>query len=172
VANWHLALLPPVRDVEPAFSWLVRCPHVCSSSYQMVPRISQHCALPQTASLSTTVISVQKVYQGTYGGDNGPLICRRPRRWRWLCRDRSWCHCNCSRVLVADSLMYDWGAVLVISKAILAKAIPAGDAPGLYGFRRCRRGVRYNAITHGRCGNITLGQIFPQLNSLGRNLSN
>jgi hypothetical protein len=52
-------------------------------------------------------------------------------------------------VLVADSPVYDWEAVLVISKAILAKAMPPGDAPGLYGFRRCRRRVRYREIAHG-----------------------
>jgi hypothetical protein len=73
-------------------------------------------------------------------------------------------------VLITDSLVYDREAVLVISKAILAEAMPPGDAPGLYGFRKCRRRVRYSEIAHGRCGNTTLGQIFPQLNSLGINL--
>jgi hypothetical protein len=58
----------------------------------------------------------------------------------------------------------------VISKAILAKAMPSGDAPGLYGFRKCRRRVKYSEIANGRCGNTILGQIFPQLNSLGINL--
>jgi hypothetical protein len=53
-------------------------------------------------------------------------------------------------VLVADSPAYDWEAVLVISKAILAKAMPPGDTQGLYGFRRCRRRVRYSEIAHSR----------------------
>jgi hypothetical protein len=67
----------------------------------------------------------------------------------------------CPRVLVADSPVYDWEAVLVISKAILAKAMPPGDTPGLYGFRRCRRRVRYSEIAHNRCGNTTLGSNLP-----------
>ena len=64
-------------------------------------------------------------------------------------------------MLVVDSLVYDWKAVLVISKAILAKAMPPGDTPGLYGFRRCRRRVRYSEIAHNRCGNTTLGSNLP-----------
>jgi hypothetical protein len=55
-------------------------------------------------------------------------------------------------MLVADNPVYDRKAVLVISKTILAKAMPPGGAPGLYGFRRCRRRVRYSEIAHGRCG--------------------
>jgi hypothetical protein len=55
-------------------------------------------------------------------------------------------------MLVADSPVYDREAVLVISKAILAKAMPPGGAPGLYGFRRCRRRIRYGEIAHDRCG--------------------
>ena len=39
-------------------------------------------------------------------------------------------------MLVADSPVYDRKAVLVISKAILAKAMPPGGAPGLYGLIR------------------------------------
>ena len=51
-------------------------------------------------------------------------------------------------VLITDSLVYDWEAVLVISKAILAKPMPPGGAPGLYGFRRFRRRIRYSEIAH------------------------
>ena len=43
-------------------------------------------------------------------------------------------------------------AVFMISKPILAKVMPPSGAPGLYGFRRCRRRVRYSEIAHGRCG--------------------
>jgi hypothetical protein len=57
--------------------------------------------------------------------------------------------------LVGDSPVCDRKAVLVISKAILAKAMPPGDAPGLYGFRRCRRRIRYGEIGHSRYGNAT-----------------
>jgi len=35
------------------------------------------------------------------------------------------------KMLVTNSPVYDWKAVLVISKAILAKAMPPGGAPGL-----------------------------------------
>jgi hypothetical protein len=39
-------------------------------------------------------------------------------------------------MLVVDSLVYHWKAVLVISKAILAKAMLPGGASDLYGFGR------------------------------------
>jgi hypothetical protein len=39
-------------------------------------------------------------------------------------------------MLVVDSLVYDWKAVLVISKAILANAMLPGGASDLYGFGR------------------------------------
>jgi hypothetical protein len=69
-------------------------------------------------------------------------------------------------ILVADNPVYDRKAVLVISKTILAKAMPPGGALGLYGFRRCRRRVRYSEIAHSRCGYGIWDQIFLQLNSL------
>lgn len=69
-------------------------------------------------------------------------------------------------MLVADSPVHGWKAALVISKAILAKAIPPGGAPGLYDFRRCGRRVGYSEIAHDRCDNTIPDQIFPQLNSL------
>jgi hypothetical protein len=51
-------------------------------------------------------------------------------------------------MLVADSPVYDWKAVFVISKAILAKAMLPGGALGLYGFERSRRRIRYNEAAH------------------------
>ena len=56
-------------------------------------------------------------------------------------------------MLVTDSPVYDWKAVLVISKAILAKAMLPGGAPGFYGFGRSRRRIRYNKVAHNRCSN-------------------
>ena len=49
-------------------------------------------------------------------------------------------------MLIADSPTYDWKAVLVISKAILAEAMALRGAPGLYSFRGSRRRVRYSEI--------------------------
>jgi hypothetical protein len=54
-------------------------------------------------------------------------------------------------VLIANSPAYDWKAVLMISKAILAKAMPPGRAPGLDSFRRFRRRIRYSEIAHNGC---------------------
>ena len=55
-------------------------------------------------------------------------------------------------MLVTDSPVYDMEVVLVISRSILAKPMPPGGAPGLRGFRKCRRRIRYSEIGHDRCG--------------------
>ena len=51
-------------------------------------------------------------------------------------------------MLVSNSPAYDWKAVLMISQAILAKAMPPGRASGFYSFRRFRRRIRYSEIAH------------------------
>jgi hypothetical protein len=54
-------------------------------------------------------------------------------------------------VLIINSPAYDRKAVLIISKAIFAKVMPPGFAPGLYSFRRFRRRIRYNEIAYNGC---------------------
>jgi hypothetical protein len=54
-------------------------------------------------------------------------------------------------LLIADGLASDWKAVLMISKTILAKAMPPGRAPDFHSFRRFRRRIRYSEIAHNGC---------------------
>ena len=62
--------------------------------------------------------------------------------------------------LVANSPGYDWkAAVLMISKGILAEAMPPRRGPGLYGFKSSRRRMRYSEIAYSRCARSMLGQM-------------